>query len=84
MKIKLSKEKLKKELNIEEKNKEKTNKSFFSIFSVVLIILLILGIIIETVFIVTLNNKIDNLEEAVNNIPSIECVYDGDILQEIF
>ena len=84
MNIKLSKEKLKKELNIEGKKKEKANKSFFSIFSVVLIILLILGIIIETVFIVTLNNKIDNLEEAVNNMPSIECVDGCDILQEIF
>lgn len=84
MKIKLSKEKLKKELNVEEKKKEKANKSFFSIFSVVLIILLILGIIIETVFIVTLNNKINNLEEAVNNIPNIECVDGCDILQEIF
>lgn len=84
MKIKLSKEKLKKELNIEVKKKEKANKSFFSIFSVVLIVLLILGIIIETVFIVTLNNKINNLEEAVNNIPSIECVDDGDNLQKLF
>ena len=80
----MSKEKLKKELNIEEKKKEKTNKSFFSIFSVVLIILLILGIIIETVFIVTLNNKINNLKEAVNNIPSVESVYEGDHLQELF
>lgn len=76
MKIKISKEKLNKELNLNQEKKEKTNKSFFNIFSIILIVLLILGIIIETVMIITLNNKIDNLEEDINNIPSIECIYE--------
>ena len=76
MKIKISKEKLNKELNLNQEKKEKTNKSFFNIFSIILIALLILGIIIETVMIITLNNKIDNLEEDINNIPSIECIYE--------
>ena len=76
MKIKISKEKLNKELNLNQEKKEKTNKSFFNIFSIILIALLILGIIIETIIIITLNNKIDNLEEDISNIPSIECIYE--------
>ena len=80
MKIKISKEKLNKELNLNQEKKEKTNKSFFNIFSIILIALLILGIIIETIIIITLNNKIDNLEEDINNIPSIECIYEDSYL----
>ena len=80
MKIKISKEKLNKELNLNQEKKEKTNKSFFNIFSIILIALLILGIIIETVMIITLNNKIDKLEEDINNIPSIECIYEDSYL----
>ena len=77
MKIKLSKEKLEKELKIEEEKKEesKQKKSFFNIFSTVLIILLVIGIIVEIIVIVTLNNRINNLEEEIANIPQIECVY---------
>lgn len=84
MKIKISKEKLNKELNLNQEKKEKTNKSFFNIFSIILIALLILGIIIETIIIITLNNKIDNLEEDINNIPSIECIYEDSYLQKLF
>ena len=80
MKIKISKEKLNKELNLNQEKKEKTNKSFFNLFSIILIALLILGIIIETVMIITLNNKIDKLEEDINNIPSIECIYEDSYL----
>lgn len=72
MKIKISKEKLKKELNLEEEKTEKTRdkKSFFEIFSIVLISLLIVGMIVELIVIVSLNNKITELENV--NFPGIE------------
>ena len=75
MKIKLSKEKLERELNLKdeekvaEKQEEKPNR-FFNIFSTVLIILLSVAIVVELVVIVTLNSKIDNLEEEINKLPS--------------
>ena len=75
MKIKLSKEKLEKELNLKdeekvaEKQEEKPNK-FFNIFSTVLIILLSVAIVVELVVIITLNGKINNLEEEINKLPS--------------
>lgn len=72
VKIKISKEKLKKELNLEEEKTEKTRdkKSFFEIFSIVLIALLIVGMIVELIVIVSLNNKITELENV--NFPGIE------------
>ena len=72
VKIKISKEKLKKELNLEEEKTEKTRgkKSFFEIFSIVLISLLIVGMIVELIVIVSLNNKITELENV--NFPGIE------------
>ncbi len=72
MKIKISKEKLKKELNLEEEKIEKTKnkKSFFEIFSIVLIAILIVGMIVELIVIVSLNNKITELENV--NFPGIE------------
>ena len=75
MKIKLSKEKLEKELNLKDEEKvaerqeEKPNK-FFNIFSTVLIILLSVAIVVELVVIVTLNSKINNLEEEIDKLPS--------------
>lgn len=75
MKIKLSKEKLEKELNLKDEKKvaerqeEKPNK-FFNIFSTVLIILLSVAIVVELVVIVTLNGKINNLEEEIDKLPS--------------
>ena len=75
MKIKLSKEKLERELNLKdekkvaEKQEEKPNK-FFNIFSTVLIILLSVAIVVELVVIITLNSKINNLEEEINKLPS--------------
>lgn len=74
MKIKLSKEKLERELNLKDEKKvaerqeEKPNK-FFNIFSTVLIILLSVAIVVELVVIVTLNSKINNLEEEINKLP---------------
>lgn len=72
VKIKISKEKLKKELNLEEEKIEKTKnkKSFFEIFSIVLIAILIVGMIVELIVIVSLNNKITELENV--NFPGIE------------
>ena len=75
MKIKLSKEKLERELNLKdekkvaEKQEEKPNK-FFNIFSTVLIILLSVAIVVELVVIITLNSKINNLEEEIDKLPS--------------
>lgn len=81
MKIKISKEKLKKELKL---GQEKENKSFFSIFSSILIIILIIGIIIELVIIINLNNKINKLEENINNIPNLEYVYEENKLPDLY
>ena len=83
MKIKISKEKLKKELKLEQE-KEKENKSFFSIFSSILIIILIIGIIIELVIIINLNNKINKLKENINNIPNLEYVYEENKLPDLY
>lgn len=52
-----------------EKQEEKPNK-FFNIFSTVLIILLSVAIVVELVVIVTLNGKINNLEEEIDKLPS--------------
>lgn len=72
VKIKISKEKLKKELNLKEEKIEKTKdkKSFFEIFSIVLIAILIVGMIVELIIIISLNNKISELENV--NFPGIE------------
>ncbi len=51
-----------------EKQEEKPNK-FFNIFSTVLIILLSVAIVVELVIIITLNGKINNLEEEINKLP---------------
>ena len=91
MKIKLSKEKLEKELKISDENteikqeetkktEEKTKKekrSFFDIFSTILIIILLVGVVIEIVVIISLNSRINKLNDQIANLPQVECVYEA-------
>ena len=72
VKIKISKEKLNKELNLKEEKIEKVRdkKYFFEIFIIVLIAILIVGMTVELIILISHNNKISELENV--NVPGIE------------
>lgn len=75
MKIKLEKEKIENLTNDEKINKNKVNKvkkySFLKIFTIILLTLLIIAIIVETIYIIVLNDKINKIQQDIDNIPEV-------------
>lgn len=72
MKIKLEKEKIENLTNDEKINKNKVKKySFFKIFTIILLTLLIIAIIVETIYIIVLNDKINKIQQDIDNIPEV-------------
>ena len=72
MKIKLEKEKIENLTNDEKINKNKVKKySFFKIFAIILLTLLVIAIIVETIYIIVLNDKINKIQQDIDNIPEV-------------
>lgn len=75
MKIKLEKEKIENLTNDEKTNENKVNKvkkySFFKIFAIILLTLLVIAIIVETIYIIVLNDKINKMQQDIDNIPEV-------------
>lgn len=76
MKQNLKKEK---KINNTKENVKKVN--FFHLFTIIAIALLVVAIIVEVIVIVVLNNKIDNTQNQIENLPSESSNYE--ILPEI-